>query len=162
MDIQTEAQAAKVRAVMQAMIGKIQAAKEAGDKPALQELRSQYTTLQTALQEYKAKDTPPEQPETPSAPPSDELTELRRQLEAAQATIQNQRTIIGSLKYDMEILRDEVRTLRSPPTPEERKRVQTITQGNQPAVPPEFWGGLFDELKPSTPKKVPANSEENT
>lgn len=124
MDIQTEAQAAKVRAVMRAMIGKIQEAKEAGDKAAWQDLKVQYTTLQNALQEYKAKEVP--EGEAAAADNTETVAQLRKQLEEAQATIKEQRHTIGALKYEMEILRDEVRTLRAPPPVQEFDKVRLI------------------------------------
>ena len=124
MDIQTEAQAAKVRAVMRAMIGKIQEAKEAGDKAAWQDLKVQYTTLQNALQEYKAKEAP--EGEAAASDNTETVAQLRKQLEEAQATIKEQRHTIGALKYEMEILRDEVRTLRAPPPVQEFDKVRLI------------------------------------
>jgi len=124
MDIQTEAQAAKVRAVMRGMIGKIQEAKEAGDKAAWQDLKVQYTTLQNALQEYKAKEAP--EGEAAASDNTETVAQLRKQLEEAQATIKEQRHTIGALKYEMEILRDEVRTLRAPPPVQEFDKVRLI------------------------------------
>jgi len=153
MEIQTEAQAAKVRAVMGAIITKLREAKAASDKPRVDELRGQYTTLQAALQEYKATRVAT----TKQTPATDNLSEvtaqlreatgvsadLKARLATAEATIKDMRTTISGLKYQLELAEDEVRTLRSP--------MQTSTQRaytTAPAPAPTVnFATLFDELK---------------
>ena len=148
MEIQTEAQAAKVRAVMGAIITKLREAKAASDKPRVDELRGQYTTLQAALQEYKAtrvattKQTPTtDNLSEATAQLRREATDLKARLSTAEATIKDMRTTISGLKYQLELAEDEVRTLRSP--------MQTSTQRAYPHAPAPTinFDALFDELK---------------
>jgi predicted RNase H-like nuclease (RuvC/YqgF family) len=148
MEIQTEAQAAKVRAVMGAIIAKLREAKAASDKPKVGDLKGQYTTLQAALQEYKAtRVTTPKQ-----TPPTDNLsevtaqlrreaTDLKTQLATAEATIKDMRTTISGLRYQLELAEDEVRSLRSP-------LQNPARQQSQPAPSPTInFATLFDDLK---------------
>jgi predicted nucleic acid-binding Zn-ribbon protein len=129
MEIQNEAQAAKVRAVMGAMIGKLQSARAANDKELTAELKAQYTTLQLALQEYKASRPEPEPtPQQADDKPKAEIAALKAELAAAKAehqalkerlakaeeTFKAQRATITDLKYKLELAEDEVRTLRAP------------------------------------------------
>ena len=146
MEIQTEAQAAKVRAVMGAIIAKLREAKAADDKPKVGELKGQYTTLQAALQEYKAtRVATPKQ-----TPPTDDLSEvtaqlrresadLKTQLALAKDTINGLRTTISGLKYQLELAEDEVRTLRSP-----AQKPDSRTPSPLPTI---NFATLFDELK---------------
>jgi chromosome segregation ATPase len=151
MEIQTEAQAAKVRAVMGAIITKLREAKAASDKPKVDELRGQYTTLQAALQEYKATRvaTPKQTPTTDNLSEvtaqlreaTGVSTDLKARLAAAEATIKDMRTTISGLKYQLELAEDEVRTLRSP-------LQNPARQQSQPAPAPTInFATLFDELK---------------
>jgi predicted nucleic acid-binding Zn-ribbon protein len=157
MEIQTEAQAAKVRAVMGAMIVKLREAKAAGDKTRVDELRDQYTTLQTALQEYKAA--LPEPSQTPkqilnAEKLSDLKAELRQsrqenkdlkaQLAAAEEIVKTQRTTISGLKYEMEIIKDEVRTLRAPAPTQAYRQVQNLKPAA--ATPNIDLDAAFNEL----------------
>jgi seryl-tRNA synthetase len=122
MEIQTEAQAAKVRAVMQAMIGELQSARDANDKERTAELKAQYTTLQNALQEYKAGRKEPQaqtqESAAPAAPAAPELVSeivlLKERLAKAEEVFKAQRATITDLKYKLELAEDEVRTLRAP------------------------------------------------
>lgn len=149
MEIQTEAQAAKVRAVMQAMIGELQSARDANDKERTAELKAQYTTLQNALQEYKAgRKEPQAQTQESAAPAAPELVSeivlLKERLAKAEEVFKAQRATITDLKYKLELAEDEVRTLRAPI---QANPHQTI----KPAATPEHdWttADILGELVP--------------
>ena len=147
MEIQTEDQAAKVRAVMASMITKLQEAKASGEKELAAQLKAQYTTLQTALQEYKARerDAKAEQRDMVQAyrdmntQLKDNVKELENDLEearAALAPLQEQlataRKTIGMLKTEVSRLDDENRSLRSPPPVEEYRKAQVMPTATAP------------------------------
>jgi chromosome segregation ATPase len=141
MEITTEAQATKVRTVMAAMIAKLQDAKASGDKEQAAQLKAQYTTLQTALQDYKAREreTKAEQRDMMQAYRDivaglkDNLKELTQDLKESQdeanamrEQIKTARKTIGDLKFEVARLTDENRTLRAPPPVEEYRKAQIM------------------------------------
>lgn len=161
MDITTEKQAAKVRVVMTAMIEKLQDAKASGDKERAAELKAQYTTLQTALQDYKAREreTKAEQRDMMGAYRdmiaglrdnlkvlTEDLRESQAEANALRAQVKEARKIIGDLKYENAHLKDENRTLRAPPPVEEYRKLQLMPMPDLPPFDMDEMMAMMDEI----------------
>ena len=101
----TPEQATKARAVLQKLIKKIQEAKALGDKELASALAAQYTTLQTALQEYKQENE------------ERELIALRKEVHELRAEVRALKVSRNDWKFKHDVLQDEVRTLRNPAPP---------------------------------------------
>lgn len=106
------------------------AAKEAGDTERLAQLKPDYMALKEMLTKAKAEQ-PASTPSTPSQ--SAQVEALQKELAAAQEEIAKLKTLVRDYRYDNERLRDENKTLRSPPPVEEYKKAQTLTQAPMPS-----------------------------
>ena len=124
--ITTEEGAANARAAMAALIPQIQQARADKDKPLWEHLKAQYTTLQAALQEYNAG-AKAHEPQTGGQGLTNEeraeMAKLRQELQAIKSKY-------NASRYEADTLRDEVRTLRNAPTPEQQAKATALPSNN--------------------------------
>lgn len=156
-----------IRMAYNKVLAAMAAAKEAGDTQRLAQLKPDYTAIKEMLTKAKEDEklTKAEQRDMiqaykdMNAQLKDNVKELQAELEearAALAPLQEQlavaRKTIGTLKFEVERLNDENKSLRAPPPVAEYKRAQVMPATAAPAFD---MSGLMQDIdaffSPQTP-----------